>query len=159
MRGLSGTGVFPLLLASGVKKMELRSWTTSYRGYALFHCSATKTDDWTFEYYDIPIEDSPKSSILGYGKLFDVIKLDTKELWEEYRDEHLNDDEFEEALEYNNGKLYGHRFENAECFWDNPIVGVPGSLNYWTPKKEKQVEAFELVKKVHNIVFNQGVNH
>lgn len=146
MRGFSCTGVYSLLLAKGKDKMNFRSWTTSYRGYVLFHCSATKDDDWTFEDRGEDIEDSPKSSILGYGILENVVKLDTKERFDEYYDEHHSDEHYEEVLEEFNGKLYAHRFKDAICF-DVPIIGVPGSRNYWTPKKENQIEAFKLAKK------------
>ncbi|MBF2014807.1 MAG: hypothetical protein IGS23_06275 [Rivularia sp. T60_A2020_040] len=149
MRGLTCMSIFSHLLATGEDKMNFRSWTTSYRGYVLFHSSASDIEDCIFEDYDIPIEDSPKSSILGYGVLFDVVKLDTKELFEAYYDDHkCATYEYEEISQNYNGKLYGHRFKDAVIF--PPIVGVPGSRNYWTPKKEVQVEAFKLVKKFHN---------
>lgn len=157
VRGLSIAGCFSLLLASAEKEIELRTWTTDYRGITLFHCSATKSLDWTYDYYFVEPEECPKKSIVGSGELIEVIQFDTEEKWNELMPQHLNEDTYEEMLDSNNGKpVYGHRYANTWLFKE-PIEGVPGALNYWAPLKSEQIKAFEQsVKNILDFLINSN---
>lgn len=145
-RGLSVAGPFGLVLATGVKPIELRSWLTYWRGMTFFHVSQSKDYDHHFKNLDIHPTQCPKSSIVGAGRLVEVITYSTEELWERDRGLHLwaGDETYQEVREdYYGGKPpIGHRFEDAILF-DAPVLNVPGARFYWAPTKPDQIEGFE----------------
>ena len=156
IRVLSLIGAYPLLLASGEKQIELRTWTTNFRGYVAFHCSKSSADDESYEYFDVDENDCPKSAIIGVGKLVEVIKFD-KDSWFLHQDVHLRDDSYCEVMEETRGKpMYGHRFEQCWIF-ELPVLDVSGSRNYWSPRTENQEEAMYWVKEYIDLFVAEGL--
>lgn len=147
IRALSIAGPYACLLAKGMKQIELRSWKTSYRGLVLLHCSASRFYDPEFETWGILPTQCPKSAIIGAAILFDCITYNTRQQWEGDEKRHLFFAEFMKYPEirrdcYNGKPPIGHVFKNPIVF-EPPILGVPGALNYWRPKTERQQEGFE----------------
>lgn len=147
MRALSIAGPFAYLIATGWKSIELRSWKTSYRGLVLLHCSGGTGFDWIFDEPDAPSrQDCPKMAFIGAATLVDCIAYTNSQQWERDLEVHqwLGDEDYQEIRQhYYGGKPpIGHVFEDPILF-DPPIMRVPGAFQYWKPKNQRQVEAFE----------------
>lgn len=147
IRALSIAGPYARLIAEGSKEIELRSWTTSYRGMVLLHCSASKFYDPEFETWGVLPAECPKSAIIGAAILSDCITYNTRQQWEGDEERHLFFGEFMKYPEirrdcYNGKPPIGHVFENPIVF-EEPILAIPGALNYWIARNEKQQQGFE----------------
>jgi hypothetical protein len=144
IRALSVAGPFPWRLASGKKKIELRSWSTSYRGIILLHSSSGAGYEDLFEHFGMSRRNCPKFALIGAAKLVDSVIYDTPEKWEADRDRHcwVGDESYEEVLACYGGYPRGHVMEDAIAF-NTPILDVPGARNYWLPKSDRQKTGFE----------------
>lgn len=121
------------LVASGIKKIENRSWTTPYRGRVLIVASGRKVPtefilDQPVEWYcamyteqifgNLPESpDLPVGAIIGYADLVDVTQGVTEDVWDNTDD-----------------GCYKWHFENARLL-DKPIpVAQAGTDLYDTPE-------------------------
>jgi predicted transcriptional regulator len=74
------------LVVSGLKTVEVRSWTTNYRGRLLIH-SSKSPDEFTARQFRLG--ELPKGAIVGMVTLVDVRPL-TAESWRALESKHLN---------------------------------------------------------------------
>jgi hypothetical protein len=83
------------LIINGLKDIEVRNWSTPFRGYFAIHASKI-FDEPGFEYLkglmSIPMrEEYPKGIICGYAYLFEVKDLSDPDVFTLLKDRHLND--------------------------------------------------------------------
>lgn len=144
IRALSVAGPFPWLLSSGWKPIELRNWSTTYRGIVFFHASSGVGYEHLFAQFGLNRKDCPKYSIVGAAKLVDCICYDRASKWEADLERHrwVGNESYDEVLSQYGCCPYGHVFEDAIAF-DSPILDIPGAFNYWEPKNDRQKRGFE----------------
>jgi hypothetical protein len=73
------------LLVFGLKTIEIRSWTTQYRGRLFIHASRTP-DDLAMRRFRL--DSAPTGALIGTVELVDIERM-TTESWEELADDHL----------------------------------------------------------------------
>src|SRR5262249_60256705 len=110
------------LLAAGRKTIEVRNWTTSYRGEVLIH--AANVDDERAEAW-AHVDDGLRPlaelrrGVIGVGVLTEVRAYPALDAFVKDRPRHLNDaDWFQKGL-------YGFRFDLCRVL---PFVVVPGHV-------------------------------
>ena len=134
MKVLSLTEPYATLIKNGKKKVETRSWKTSYRGELYIHASSTKISRETKQ--NAELMNLVKDNSMNYGNiickcnLVDCIKM-TKEYVEDMRKNH-----YQEYIcgEYSEGR-YAWILENIEIL-DKPI-SAKGHLSIWEIKEGK----------------------
>lgn len=84
------------LVLQGRKPIEVRSWSTKYRGTLRLHASKT-IDLGACTYYGLKPQDLVVGCILGSVELLDCVPF-TCESWEGLRSSHLNLRDFEHGL-------------------------------------------------------------
>ena len=84
------------LVLQGRKKIEVRSWSTKYRGTLLLHASKIIDVD-ACEYYGFNPQNFIGGYILGSVELIDCLPF-TRESWESLRSSHLNLRDFKQGL-------------------------------------------------------------
>jgi activating signal cointegrator 1 len=93
-RALSIKNPWLELILSGKKDIEVRTWTTKYRGSVWLHAGKnvdkSQSSRWDFK-------DLPTGAYLGRANLVDVIEFDKKS-WESLRSRHLNEGDFQPGL-------------------------------------------------------------
>lgn len=128
MKVLSLTEPYATLIKENKKKIETRSWKTSYRGELYIHASSTNIPkEWK---NNKELMDLLKDSSLNFGhiickcNLVDCIYM-TKEYVEDMKENH-----YQEYIcgEYKEGR-YAWILENIQVL-DNPIKSK-GHLNIW----------------------------
>ncbi len=132
MKVLSLTEPYATLIKNGKKKVETRSWKTSYRGALYIHASSTKISRETKQ--NDELMNLVKNNDMNYGNiickcnLVDCIKM-TKEYVEDMRKNH-----YQEYIcgEYSEGR-YAWILENIEIL-DKPI-SAKGHLSIWNYSK------------------------
>jgi activating signal cointegrator 1 len=82
------------LIVCGLKTIEVRSWSTSYRGPLYIH-AAKSLDEMAMNRFQL--EDPPTGALLGTVELVRVQRF-TAEMWEEFADRHLDNGPFREGL-------------------------------------------------------------
>lgn len=116
---------FALAIMKGIKRIELRSWDTKYRGRLYIHAGAKKIsgDLKNWKFLDMKKESFVYGAVLGYVTLFDVV--------------HLNLKNYLKYNHYNKGGLgtwsigmYGWILEDPVLF-ENPIP-YKGQLGLYT---------------------------
>lgn len=111
------------LILEGRKKMELRSWSTDYRGRLWVH-TGRKSDLELERFYGFT--DLFKGGYLGVADLTDVIPLTPQE-WENYRTYHLDIGSFQSGY-------FGWLLDLPRRF-RAPILGS-GKLGLYYPEEE-----------------------
>ncbi len=145
IRALSIAGPFARLIAEGTKEIELRTWKTNYRGLVLLHSSASTVYDHALKAWEMLPEECPKSAIIGTATLKGCIAYTSARLWHMDEERHLwGETPYAEVVadHYGGKNPVGHIFENPLLF-EEPIRAIPGALNYWTPRNERQHKGFE----------------
>jgi activating signal cointegrator 1 len=103
------------LILSGKKDIEVRTWTTKYRGPVWLHAGKSvdksQASRWDFK-------DLPTGAYLGQSNLADVIEFDAKS-WESLRSRHLNEGDFQPGL-------YGWVFKDSKRIKPYPAPGKLG---------------------------------
>ena len=97
------------LIVWGLKSVEIRTWSTSYRGRMCIH-AAKKIDQQASLRFGV--EGAPLGALIGTVELVGVEPF-TSESWAELADEHLDTGIF-------TPRLYGWRFDDPRPF-DSPI--------------------------------------
>ena len=128
MKVLSLTEPYATLIRNGKKKVETRSWKTSYRGELYIHASSTKIPKETKE--NIELMNLVKDNDMNYGNiickcnLVNCVKMTTEYV------EDIRKNNYQEYIcgEYSEGR-YAWILENIEIL-DKPI-NVKGHLSIW----------------------------
>ena len=109
MKALSIKEPWSSLIIEGKKTMEIRSWSTHYRGPILIHRSGKN------------------GGIVGVMEIVEIVQFESRKQFRSMRDKHLAPDKF-----YNE-RLYGWILKNAK-----PIEFVPckGRLGIWEPSDD-----------------------
>lgn len=149
-RALSIAGAYPLLLAKGEKKIEIRCWgEKSHRGITFFHASSGTGFEESFQEWGLSRGDCPKFSLIGVAELVEIVQYNTPEKWERDIPLHRWDEDYWQVIDCYDGKIpYGHRFGNPILF-PTPITNVEGTFRYWLPKSDRQKIGFE--KAIENL--------
>ena len=133
MKVLSLLQPWATLVVMGVKQIETRSWSTSYRGPLLIHASKGKAGEYLcheprFKKYIPDFKQLPFGCIIGKVTLTDVIRIDSGRFY--MNDERINKLTIEE-------KAFGD-YSPRRYTWilQDPIafktpVGAKGSLSLW----------------------------
>ena len=133
MKVLSLTEPYATLIKEKTKRIETRSWKTSYRGELYIHASNTKIPKKYRENQElmslVKNKDYPYGQIICKAKLVDCIKM-TKDWIEKIKKE--NKKEYLSGI-YEEGR-YAWILEDIEIL-NHPIY-AKGSLNVWTFNEE-----------------------
>jgi hypothetical protein len=131
MKVLSLLQPWATLVVTGAKKIETRSWRTSYRGPLLIHASAGKAGallaaQQPFTKYIQRFHELPFGAIVGSVTLQDVVPIDALLL----SDEAINRLTLEERAfgDYREGR-YGWLLSDAAAF-EKPVP-MRGHLHLW----------------------------
>ncbi len=128
MKVLSLTEPCATLIKENIKKVETRSWKTSYRGELYIHASSTKIPkEWK---EDKEFMELVKETTLNYGNIICKCNLvDCIYMTKEYV-ENMKNNNHQEYLcgKYEEGR-YAWILENVEVL-DNPIK-TKGHLSIW----------------------------
>jgi len=89
MKSLSIRQPWAELIVQGKKKIEIRTWNTSFRDYFLIHASK-KVDKEAIERLDFDLGQLERGIIVGYANLLDVIIYKTSEEFLKDKNEHLS---------------------------------------------------------------------
>ena len=84
------------LILRGVKTIEVRSWTTSYRGTLWLHAGKSVERD-VCAHYDVDSTELLIGGLLGWCELVDCVKFDRLG-WTQLQPKHLNLGEFQSGL-------------------------------------------------------------
>lgn len=128
MKVLSLTEPYATLIKDGKKKVETRSWKTSYRGELYIHASSTKIHKETKE--NIELMNLLKDNDMNHGNiickcnLIDCVRMTTDCV------EDMRKNNYQEYIcgEYSEGR-YAWILENIEIL-DKPI-SAKGHLSIW----------------------------
>jgi hypothetical protein len=82
------------LIVCGLKSIEVRSWSTSYRGRLYIH-AAKSLDEMAMNRFQL--EAPPTGALLGTVELVKIEPF-TAEMWEELADRHLDNGPFRQVL-------------------------------------------------------------
>ena len=121
MRCLSLKQPFAELVVTGRKTIELRTWSTSFRGVFLVHASGN-VDSEACALFKMGLDSLPKRAIVGKATLYDIKEYKSKEQFLQDRDKHL-------ATEKDFGSNYGFMLKDPVKF-DKPIP-MPGNLGFF----------------------------
>ena len=141
MKVLSLTEPYATLIKEGKKKVETRSWKTSYRGELYIHASSTKVTKISKE--NTELMNLVTENNLNYGYIICKCNLvDCFKMTQEYVDD-MKQNHYQEYVcgEYKEGR-YAWVLENIEIL-DNPIK-TKGHLSIWN--YEIYIEKFEQIK-------------
>jgi hypothetical protein len=111
------------LIINGRKKMELRSWSTTYHGLLWIHAGRKENPELEQAY---GLTNLFKGGYIGSARLGKVIPLDHEE-WEHYRSYHLDLGDYQAGY-------YGWFIDSPQRF-RAPIL-APGSLGLYYPDSE-----------------------
>lgn len=147
MKAISLIEPYATLIKNNQKKIETRSWKTTYCGELLIHASKTKTPkEWQNNKELMNLLDAPISSygqIICKCKLVDCIKM-TKE--------YIDKIKVEKPIEYLCGIYKEGRYawvlEDIKPI--TPSLYAKGNLNIWEWSKEKQLE--DILRKSNKIM-------
>lgn len=127
MKVLSIQEPYATLILNGYKKIETRSWKTSYRGDILIH--ASKSKNFMRNIKEKQVLDLVEKNKLNYGKIICKAKLiDCKEMTKEFIEE-VKKNHQEYILGIYEEKRYAWILDNIIPI-DEPIE-VKGKLGIW----------------------------
>lgn len=117
---------FASLIANGYKRIEFRSWKSSYRGDLLIHAGSgvDKEAMKRFAYLNL---DYPQGVIIAKVKMVDCIEI-TDEVKEELKKE--DKIVYQGAINHQGENEYGFVLEDIEKIDPIPIKGKLGLWNY-----------------------------
>ena len=84
-------------LAGGLKSIELRTWSTDYRGWLWIH-AAKQLDLDAMEIYDLQPSHFPTGGLLGIGDLAACTPIESPSQWAALRNEHRSPGIFSRGL-------------------------------------------------------------
>lgn len=108
MKCLSVKQPFADLIVSGKKKIEIRSWKTSYRGELLIHASKMP-DESALRRFGIKKEDIDLGKLIGKANLEECKEYKS-------RNEFLNNKQLHLSKSYKNKELFGFVLKNPIRF-------------------------------------------
>ena len=117
---------FASLIANGYKRIEFRSWKSSYRGDLLIHAGSDvdKEAMKRFEYLNL---DYPQGAIIAKVKMVDCIEI-TDKVKEELKKE--DPIVYKGAINHQGENEYGFVLEDIEKIDPIPTKGKLGLWNY-----------------------------
>ena len=121
MRCLSLKQPFAELVVTGRKTIELRTWSTSFRGVFLVHASGN-FDSEACKLFKMDPNSIPKRAIVGKATLYDIKEYKSEEEFLQDRDKHLATEKY-----FSSG--YGFLLKDPVKF-DKPIP-MPGNLGFF----------------------------
>lgn len=77
------------LILQGRKTIEVRTWSTQYRGELWLH-AGTRPDKKMLQRFGLAAEDLTFGALVGKCELYDCIEF-TPEIWDLWRTQHLNE--------------------------------------------------------------------
>jgi hypothetical protein len=122
-------------LVSGFKTLELRSWSTGYRGWLWIH-TGKKPDRDAMESLDLDGDEFHCGGLVGLAEFDDCILLDTQSSWIRHRGEHLSPGYF-------NGTCYGWHFSDALSLPE--IIQCPGELGLFQLSATLREQVYEAI--------------
>lgn len=84
-------------LAGGLKSVELRTWTTAYRGWLWIH-AAKQIDLDAMEIYDLQASHFPTGGLVAIGDLASCKPIESPAQWMALRNEHRSPGTFSRGL-------------------------------------------------------------
>lgn len=117
------------LIASGIKKVEIRSWKTKYRGEIFIHAGVGMDKQYLSKYKDIiDIDNLDSSAIVAKCNIVDCIKID-----EEYMTKY-NEENKGKGYYISSGCIgkYAFVLENVQRIDKIP---AKGKLSFWEYKE------------------------
>jgi ASCH domain len=105
-------------LVSGLKTVELRSWSTRHRGWLWIH-AGKKLDLEAMKLLQLRGDDFSRGGLVGLAKLEDCMPFVSEEHWLSLRGEHLSPGCY-------SGMCFGWRF--SDSFAIDRIIECPGEL-------------------------------
>jgi activating signal cointegrator 1 len=105
-------------LVSGLKTVELRSWSTQHRGWLWIH-AGKKLDLEAMDLLHLRGDDFSRGGIVGLAKLEECLVFNSEDEWLRLRGEHLSPGSYQ-------GVCFGWRFSDA--FAIRHIIACPGEL-------------------------------
>jgi len=120
-------------LVSGLKSVELRTWSSQYRGWVWIH-AGKRPDREAMDLLDVCCEEFRCGGLLGLAKIESCFLIDSEAKWLELRGEHLSPG-------YYGGSCYGWQMSDVIGLPD--IVECPGELGLFKLKSQ-------VYEKVHN---------
>lgn len=121
-------------LVSGLKSVELRTWSSQYRGWVWIH-AGKRPDREAMDLLDVCCEEFRCGGLLGLAKIESYVLIDSEAKWLELRGEHLSPG-------YYGGSCYGWQVSDVIGLPD--IVECPGELGL-----------FKLKSQVYEKVYNE----
>lgn len=147
MKAISLIEPYATLIKNNQKKIETRSWKTTYRGELLIHASKAKTPkEWQNNKELMNLLDAPISS---YGQIICKCKLvDCIKMTKEYIDKIKVEKPIEYLCEIYKEGRYAWVLEDIKPI--TPSFYAKGNLNIWEWSKEKQLE--DILRKSNKIM-------
>lgn len=105
-------------LVSGLKTVELRSWSTRHRGWLWIH-AGKKLDLEAVKLLQLCGDDFSRGGLVGLAKLEDCVPFASEEDWLRLRGEHLSPGCYP-------GMCFGWRFSDSLAI--DQIIECPGEL-------------------------------
>jgi len=105
-------------VVSGLKSIELRSWSTEYRGWLWIH-TGKKPDSLAMQMLNLNSEEFDCGGLIGLAKIEECYLIDSEIKWRLHRSQHLSPGRFQ-------GECYGWRITDALSLSD--IIQCPGEL-------------------------------
>lgn len=111
-------------LVSGLKSVELRSWSPNYRGWLWIH-AGKRPDTVAMNLLKLNGEEFLYGGLIGLAELEDYFFIDSEKKWYALRDDHLSPG-------YYNGPCYGWQFSDVISLSD--VIECPGELGLFQLK-------------------------
>jgi len=105
-------------LVSSLKTIELRSWSTPYRGWLWIH-AGKKADLVAMKLLDLSVDEFSCGGLVGLAKLEECVSLDSEAQWLRHQGEHLSPGWY-------SGPCFGWRFSDAIAL--GKMIECPGEL-------------------------------
>lgn len=97
LRALSIRQPWASLIITGSKSIELRTWTTDYRGWIWIH-SGKNADAEALELLGHQASEYQTGGLLGIAELTDIRRIDSSQEWQALRTRHRSPGQFHESV-------------------------------------------------------------
>lgn len=122
-------------LVSGLKTVELRTWSTTYRGWLWIH-TGKKPDMDAMRLLDLDSEEFHCGGLVGLANFDSCISLDSERNWLAHRGEHLSPGHY-------NGPCFGWHFCDALSLPE--IIQCPGELGLFHLSADVGEQVYQII--------------